>query len=86
MTAQRKELEWRSDNWLNWYRDALIAENEGAGPVCDRIITALGDSRAVSDPYRATRRKRLSDPQKQMRKNVSVIRDISEILALRGAD
>ena len=34
----RNELEWRSDKWLHWYRDALIAENEGAGPICDRIV------------------------------------------------
>ena len=86
MTTQRNELEWRSDKWLHWYRDALIAENEDAGPICDRIITALGDSRAVVDPYYETRRKRLVDLQKHMRSNVSVIRDISEILALRGAD
>lgn len=86
MTTQREELEWRSDKWLHWYRDALTAENEGAGPVCDRIITALDDPRGLADPFQATRLKRLRDLQRHMRNNVSVIRDISEILALRGAE
>lgn len=79
----RNELEWRSDKWLHWYRDALIAENEGTGPICDRIIVAL---QRVNDPYFETRRKRLSDLSKNMQDNMAVIRDISEILALRGAD
>lgn len=86
MRTQRKELEWRSDKWLHWYRDALTAENEGTGPVCDNIIAALDDPRALADPFQATRLKRLRDLQRHMRKNVSVIRDISEILALRGAE
>ena len=79
----RNELEWRSDKWLHWYRDALTAENEGAGPICDRIIVAL---QRVEDPYFETRRKRLQDLTRMMRDNQSVIMDISEILALRGAD
>lgn len=83
MRTKRNEFEWRSDKWLRWYRDALIEENENKGPICDRLIVALG---RPNDPYSETRRKRLQTLSKEMRDNQLMIMDISEILALRGVD
>lgn len=92
MRTERGDFEWRSNKWLQWYRDALIEENEHKGPICDRLIVALGrhsgfrKSVRADCPYCETRRRRLRDLRNEMTDNQSMIMDISEILALRGAD